>query len=374
MPVVLPGEERGHRRGASVHEHLRVVLHGHDEERLIAGGIQSALHGDVIRAEDVHRHDLVEHKVVAPAGRVVVRVILDGNGNWLVGQDHRARWVRGGIEVGGGNGVSTGIGLPPVQGDREGGQGRMAIHRHGRIDEHRGVVLRGHDIERGERQIGVVRREVVVVEGRMLVQRYVELGAKAVGALQRHDVRVVRVAALVVAGDVGRGLDQQAGVAHRIGGARLQLGLQRGHVVAHGRIGRHVQHDRAASIEGRIGRLRHGDRGRRIARGDIQEDRLVPRHVMPQGHVRRGHPELGSRLCMEQPGQEHPKHPEQCLFHSIRSAHEWWAGRLYGRRTTWFDSSMNHAVSPTPPWRFSKHQHIHIVLFIRYLMALILPS
>jgi hypothetical protein len=54
----------------------------------------------------------------------------------------------------------------------------MAIHRHRRIDQHGGVVLGRNDVEGGEGQIGVVRNEAVVVEGGVLVQWDVELGAQ----------------------------------------------------------------------------------------------------------------------------------------------------------------------------------------------------
>ncbi len=315
MPVVLSGKERGHRCGASIHEDLRVVLDRHQEQGFIARGVQGTLHRDVVRSEDVHRHDLVQHQIVAAPRWVVVAVVLDRYRNGLVRKHNGTRGVRQWVEVRGRVGIAARIGLTLLQRDGERDQCGMSVHRHGRVDHHQRVVLGGNDVERGERQIGVVGGEVVVVERRVLVERDVELGAQTVGALQRHDVRVVRVTALVVARDVGRGPDAKTRVAHTVGGARFQLGLQRRHIVACRPVRGYVQHDRCPPVETRVRRLVDGDHGRSGTSGHIEENGLVTRRVVPQRDVRWSHPELRARLCLKQPACEQQQH-QQCLFHS----------------------------------------------------------
>ncbi len=208
VPVVLTREQGCQRSRIAIGVHQRVVLHGHDEHRLITGSVKPALDPDVISAQNIHRHDLVQHQIVATSAGVVVGIILQRNSDRLVGKNNGPAGVRGRIEVRGGCRVGAGIGLPTVQRHRERGERRMTIHRHGRIDHDKCIVLRSYDVERGIGQVVVVGCVVVIVEWCVLMQRDVEFLAQAIRALQGHDVRVVGEADLVVAGDRCRGLDQ----------------------------------------------------------------------------------------------------------------------------------------------------------------------
>ena len=130
MAVILASEQRCHGRGTSVHIYLRIVLHGHDEHGFITVAVQGTLHCDIIRTQDVHRHDLIEHEVIATARWIVVRIILQGNRHRLVGKHNSTRWVRGWIEMRGRQRVPAGVGLAAVEHDRKRNECGMAVHGH----------------------------------------------------------------------------------------------------------------------------------------------------------------------------------------------------------------------------------------------------